>query len=266
MSRQDHWSRLEDPKQVARAVERLQQIASAASELAAQRRILQLLELAPGQRVLDVGAGIGTYALPLAEMVGPNGRVVALDPSEALLRQFSSSATLEKVVGDARDMPFDDDTFDRALCHWVLLHVDPMEAVVNEMRRVVRPHGRLICVEVDWETAIVHPGERTLTRSILNAGADRQIDGWAGRRLVPLLRACGLEDVTVEPIVDVDCDEITAGWLPFLESRVEVAVSAGRVERSAGERWWADIARAAVDGRYFFSVTQFVVRGSVPAA
>jgi ubiquinone/menaquinone biosynthesis C-methylase UbiE len=266
MSRLDHWSDLSDPQALAHAVNRLEQSAAVPSEVAARRRILELMEIAAGHRVLDVGAGIGTYSVPLAELVGPTGAVVALDPSDALLAHFPASSTLEKVVGDARQMPFGDDKFDRALCHWVLLHVDPMSAVVNEMRRVVRPGGMVTCVEVDWETAIVHPGEREVTRAILNAGVDRQIDGWAGRRLVPLLRECGFEDVTVEPIVDVQCDELSGGWLPFLESRVEGAVAMGRVDRSSGERWWTDIARAAAQQRYFFSVTQFVVRGSVPAA
>jgi ubiquinone/menaquinone biosynthesis C-methylase UbiE len=261
MTKTDNWSHLEEPEAVARAVDRLMQLDTIPSEIAARRRILELMAVESGHRVLDVGAGIGTYAAPLAELVGPSGRVVALDPSAALLGHIASAASLETVVGDARAMPLEDNTFDRALCHWVLLHIDPMAAVVNEMKRVVAPNGTLTCVEVDWDTAIVHPGDRELTRAILHAGADRPIDGWAGRRLVPLLRECGLDNVTVEPIVDVHCDGNSGGWLPFVESRVDVAVSAGRIQPEEGARWWADIERAAAEQRYFFSVTQFVVQG-----
>ena len=65
---------------------------------------------------------------------------------------------VECKVGDARALPFADGVFDRAFCHWVLLHVSPPEGIVREMRRVVRRGGRVICVEMDWETPIVFPG------------------------------------------------------------------------------------------------------------
>ena len=87
-----------------------------------------------------------------------------------------------------RTLPFPDGAFDRSFCRWVLLHVEAAEAVVREMRRVARPGGRIMCVEADWETVTVYPGERRLTRRILNFSSDRHIEGWSGRRLAPLLR------------------------------------------------------------------------------
>ncbi len=92
------------------------------------------------------------------------------------------------------------------------------------MRRVTRPGGRIMCVEVDWETVTVYPGERALTRRILNFSNDRHIEGWSGRRLAPLLRECGLADVCVEPIVIVDEGVGGSEWLHFLHQRAEMAV------------------------------------------
>lgn len=136
----------------------------------ARDRYLGSLDLRSGQTVLDVGAGTGFIAIEMAQRVGRAGRVVALDPS-APLGAFAREAATKSAVGDILDwrlgsaetLPFPDGMFDRAFCRWVLLHVEAAETVVNEMRRVVRSGGRIMCVEADWETVTVYPGERELT-------------------------------------------------------------------------------------------------------
>lgn len=266
----DRWTNLSTSEAVADAVRRLEEIGNTPSEIVARKRFLDLLDLKPGHRVLDVGAGTGIVTLDVARRVAPDGEVVALDPSDKLLEFAERDATIAGMrdvvrvqVGDARALPFPDGSFDHALCHWVLLHVEPQLQVVQEMARVVRPDGRVMCVEVDWETAIVHPGERNLTRRILQANTDRQVDGWMGRRLIPLLREAGLRNVKAEPIVAVECNNESRGWHWFLASRAEGAVEAGGVTTQEAEQWYRTIEEAAKVGRYFFSVTQFAVMGEV---
>jgi SAM-dependent methyltransferase len=222
--------------------------------------------------VLDVGAGTGLGAIEMARRVGNCGRVVALDPS-APLGAFARETAKRSGVGDIMDwqqgraesLPFPDGTFDRAFCRWVLLHVECAEAVVNEMRRVVRPGGRIMCVEADWETVVVYPGQRQLTRRILNFCSDRHIEGWSGRRLAPLLRGgCGLANVSLQPIVTVDDATTGLEWVTFLHQRADMALSAGVVSATEAASWRAEIDRAAARHGYFFSLTQFAVWGNVP--
>jgi ubiquinone/menaquinone biosynthesis C-methylase UbiE len=269
----DAWSRIQAPVDVERAVDRLAAFASAPSELAARERFLARLELNSGARVLDVGAGTGALALEIAARIAPDGKVVALDPSAELLTCLAEaasardmSALVDACVADAREMPFADHAFDRALCHWVLLHVNRPERVVAEMARVVRPGGTVMCVEVDWDTAIVHPGDRAVTRRILQASSDRHIDGASGRRLVPWLRAAGLEDVECLPIVDVDAGADGHTWRNFLRERAPLAVARSAVTEEEAQSWWETIDAAYRAGSAFFSVTQFAVWGRVSAA
>ena len=221
--------------------------------------------------MLDVGAGTGRSAIEMARRVGGRGRVIALDPSAPLGVFAHDAATragigevLEWRLGRAEALPFPDGTFDRGFCRWVLLHVDAAEAVVREMRRVVCPGGRIMCVEADWETVTAYPGERLLTRRILNFSSDRHIEGWSGRRLAPLLRGCGLANVSVQPIVTVDDAASGPEWVTFLHQRADMATSAGVVSRSEAASWREAIDRAAALRRYFFSLTQFAVWGDVP--
>jgi SAM-dependent methyltransferase len=173
--RHDDWTCLDAPDAAAAAIAKLEALGLSAAEVAARDSYLGLLDLRPGQTVLDVGGGTGCSAIEIARRVGRTGRVVALDPSVPLGAFGREAATragvgevLEWRLGSAEALPFPDGTFDRAFCRWVLLHVEAAEAVVREMRRVVRPGGRIMCVEADWETVTVYPGERGLTRRILN--------------------------------------------------------------------------------------------------
>jgi ubiquinone/menaquinone biosynthesis C-methylase UbiE len=100
----------------------------------------------------------------MAGRVGPSGRVVALDTAAQLVAFASASAdgagtsdVLACRTGRAEALPFPDGAFDRSFCRWLLVHTDAPDRVVREMRQVTRPGGRVMCVEVDWETATVHP-------------------------------------------------------------------------------------------------------------
>ena len=267
---QDDWTQLESPEAAAAAIAKLEALGRSAAEVSARRNYLEVLDVRAGHAVIEVGAGTGITAIEMAKRAGRSGRVVALDASErlgAFAREAAARAgvadILEHRTSRAEVLPFQEDSFDRSFCRWLLLHVESPAGVVREMRRVTRPGGRVMCVEVDWETVTVHPGERTLTRRILNFSNDRHIQGWSGRRLAPLLRDCGLDDVLVQPVVTMDEGAHGPEWVRFLHQRAELAVAGGVVKPAEARAWQESIDAAASQGRYFFSVTQFVVWGTV---
>jgi SAM-dependent methyltransferase len=89
----------------------------------------------PGQRLLDVGSGPGTDYHPLL----PGVDVVALDTSLGMLARVRA----KRVNGDAQALPFPHAAFDRVMCNHMLYHVPDKLAALREMRRVVRPRGRV---------------------------------------------------------------------------------------------------------------------------
>lgn len=265
--REDRWSTLGDPEAVEDAAERLRQIGATASEQCAVQRWIGLLAPQDGERILDVGAGLGEVSMQIAKHVHPDGVVHAIDLSPGLVahveersRQLGLNAVVRTGVGDARALPFGDAAFDAAFCRWLLLHLSDPERVIAEMCRVVRPRGRLLCVEADWETLAVHPGDPEVTRAIADANVRRQVDGRAGRKLVPLLCAAGLWNVAVSPFVTLD---LSGDWLPILESRLPVAADVGVPKHDLDTRW-AAIVSAAGSGQYVMSFTQYGVTGTVP--
>ena len=95
-----------------------------------------------GQRVLDVACGTGVVARAAARVVGPNGHVSGIDLNPAMIQVAREiEPTIDWRVGDAADLPYEDQSFDVALCQSALFFFpDPAEAV-REMTRVVAPGG-----------------------------------------------------------------------------------------------------------------------------
>lgn len=126
---------------------RLLKAAPAASMADEQRLARLLLGLRPGDRVLDVACGPGSFSRDFARVVGGEGLVVGLDASPTMLaRAVADTAPrtpIAYVRGDAAALPFADGAFDAACCFAALYLMDNPFGAVAEMARVLRPGGRV---------------------------------------------------------------------------------------------------------------------------
>lgn len=175
------------------------------------RRIIGELGLPAGSRGLDVGCGVGLYALWLAEAVGQGGRVVAIEPeadkvdtARALVGGETAGDRLEFRRGDGTAIPMPDGGLDWVWCGDVLHHIVDTEKALREFARVVRPGGRVIVKESQVFSAMFLPGHPELERRIQLAEIRRTLDEGAGhsfqerRQTTPAsLRAAGLASVAM---------------------------------------------------------------------
>ncbi|HWQ22560.1 MAG TPA: bifunctional demethylmenaquinone methyltransferase/2-methoxy-6-polyprenyl-1,4-benzoquinol methylase UbiE [Gaiellaceae bacterium] len=119
------------------------------------RRLAVREAVRPGDRVLDVCCGTGDLALE-AERHG--GRVVGLDFSERMLeRARRKSGTIEWVRADALALPFPAASFDAVLVGFGVRNLDDLEAGLRELRRVLRPGGRLAILEITRPRGLAKP-------------------------------------------------------------------------------------------------------------
>ena len=106
----------------------------------------------PGQQVLDIAGGTGDLSRAFARRVGPTGRVVHTDINEAMLREgrnrlLDEGLVLPTMVCDAEKLPFADNSFDFVSVAFGLRTMTHKDQAVSEMRRVLKPGGRLLVLE-----------------------------------------------------------------------------------------------------------------------
>jgi ubiquinone/menaquinone biosynthesis C-methylase UbiE len=229
-----------------------------------KRRTYQLLGIAPGSHILDIGCGTGDDAIALASLAGPEGRVVGLDYAQPLIdearqRAANSSLAVEFTAGDVHALDFPYDSFDGCRADRVFMHLRDREKALSEMIRVTKPGGRIVVREPDWDTLIVDSPDRDLTRSILDRHFDRVIlNGWAGRELFRQFRLAGLDSVEIaDTSTLVLTDFATANGFYGLEAAAEAMG-----ESAAG--WIEGLKRADRDGIFFSAVTGFTAVGVKP--
>jgi ubiquinone/menaquinone biosynthesis C-methylase UbiE len=117
-------------------------------------RLREVLEPRDGERVLEVGPGTGYYALPVARWLGPGGHLDVLDIQLEMVDHTLRRAASEGITNisgtraDAREMPYADDSFDAAYLVTVLGEITDQEAALRELRRVVKPDGRIVVGEL----------------------------------------------------------------------------------------------------------------------
>ena len=132
---------------IARHYDRLNRLLSAGRDVAWRRLAADLASLAPGGLALDVATGTGDLAIELARRA-PAGRVVGLDFSPPMLELAQVKVQRAGLAGRLEFLPFTEATFDAVTTGFSLRNVTSLPQLCAEMRRVVRPAGRVVCLEI----------------------------------------------------------------------------------------------------------------------
>jgi arsenite methyltransferase len=222
---------------------------------AQRRRVVELLAPSSGERILDVGCGPGHLAGALAELVGPEGRVVGADVSEHMLA-LAERPGVELVHIAGGGLPFDQDAFDAAVATQVYEFVEDLPAALAELYRVLRPGGRALILDTDWDSVVWHSSDEARMQRVLDGWRRRVADPHLPRTLANKLEAAGFEVTRQDAFAIFDPDghpdHYSAQQIEHLGASA-VGVPPGEVDA-----WAADLRRLADAGEYFFSLTRYV--------
>ncbi len=117
-------------------------------------RLRDVLRPQPGERLLEIGPGTGYYTLDLAEWLGPDGAVEIFDLQQEFLDHTTGRAAergltnVKPTQGDATSLPYGDDSMDAVVLTAVLGEIPDRAAALREIRRVLKPEGRLVVGEL----------------------------------------------------------------------------------------------------------------------
>jgi len=171
------------------------------------RSLADAAKVTTGDRILDVGCGTGIVARECARRVGEAGSVSGIDISEEMLAVARRVAPgLDWHLGDARELPFGDGSFDRVVSQFALMFFPEREKAITEMWRVLRPGGGLSIAVLGG----IPPAYQRLAEL-----AERHLDSGAGEiiesrfvlsdpeRLERIFSEAGLGAITLETVKGV---------------------------------------------------------------
>jgi ubiquinone/menaquinone biosynthesis C-methylase UbiE len=241
-------------------------------DVVAQRAAaLRALEPRAGERVFDVGSGPGLLAREIALAVGATGAVRGVDVSGSMVamsqRRCADLPWVDLRVGDATALPCGDGEFDAAVSTQVYEYVQDLDAALGELARALRPGGRAVIIDTDWDSLVWSTDDLPRMRRVLAAFEAHCAHPHLASALAPRLRAAGfaVEHQSVFPLFNprLHAGTYSHGLIDFVASFVSGKSDADGEETKV---WAAELRRLGAEDRYFFSLNRYLFRVRKPVA
>lgn len=218
-------------------------------------------------QLLDAGCGNGEVARELAALL-PDSEVTALDHSADAIAEATRGHDGSQVryeVGDIYTVPYADGHFDGVRTERVLQHLAEPDRAVAELARVLRPGGRMLLIDTDWDSLLVDGSPAGFNDRLreLFAEARRQMnaagDPSSGRTLRRRMIQAGLTDVRVEPVTVAFTDIAEASLvLPLRREMIGAVIE----DTPVTQAWFTDLDAAVADGTFLATLTMWVAAGA----
>lgn len=218
----------------------------------------------PGETIVDIGCGNGLLTAELARAVGPEGRVIGIDPSRDMRsvgeKRCQDYPNVEFVEGLANSLPLVDAIADKAVSVQVFEYVDGIEGAISEAMRCLKPGGRLVVSDLHFGSFIWF-SEDPERMAKIKASWDRHfVAGDVPERLPGILKEQGHHVENVAPVTLVDHVLKPDGLaIMMMQLMRQYATANNHVDPDIANAWFDEQIELSRDGRFFFSITQFVV-------
>lgn len=247
----------------AKAVEAMYQTPDVVGQRIA---VLDALGLAPYEHVMDIGSGPGLLAEDAAKMVGAEGRVLGVDVSDAMVTMARTRCAAlpqaEFVNCDATKLEAPDGSFDAAVSTQVYEYVDDVDRALKELHRVLKPHGRAVILDTDWDSIVWQTSDTDLMKRVLACWDDHLADPHLPSTLARRLKRVGFQVPRVEivPMLSVGFQphSYAAGIMRGIRSFVRGNADKHGLTEEDIQRWYDDQLRLAELGAFFFSVNRYM--------
>jgi ubiquinone/menaquinone biosynthesis C-methylase UbiE len=264
---------MDDDPEGPQLVARISQVCGGALHRERARELLPLLEPEPATPVLEVGCGTGVLVRELVHLTHGQVSITGVDPSRLALDQAESETAaanlgpLGKAIVyqqmDGRALRFADRAFAAAYSSRVLIHAAEPARIVTEMARVVRPGGRILCIEPLTQLA-----------TGIDDALRRKVTAWTtpdvARELPALFRAAGLQSVKVIPHVAMTTEPPdVSGWRDdFLagRGRHQASVREGRCTVAEVQEFFDQNEAVVRRGAFLECLVHYAVVGTKPSA
>ena len=270
MNHANNWANPSKASQqeIAEMASALEERSRAPDQLKVNEALMQVLAAGQGDRLLEAGCGSGILCRQIAPAVAPDGSLTGLDISPEMVsvarnlaRQANQADIIHWCTGKAEALPFPRASFTAALAARVFLHVLDPEAVLEELKRVLSPGGKLVAMDWDFETVAVDHSNREMTRRILQWRCDHYGgNNWSGRQLYRRMMEAGFHHLELYPVVSVAVGRQDSLTLSLFRA-ADVAREGGGISPVEHDEWVGELRSALAAGKFFASIVYFIVSG-----
>jgi len=237
--------------------------------VAQRQRILVEMNLQSGEHVLDIGSGNGFLVRDMADILGPSGRAIGVDLSDAMTLMAknlcSGILNTEFETANVTNLPFDDHAFDVVTATQCLSYVYEIETALTEIYRAVKPGGRVILIDTDWDTLVWNCTNQALMNKIMNCFTGIYANAFLPRTLSVKLVDAGFQ------LIDRSC-HVIVNWTHSLDTYAGLqidfvkAIAENDCSISVGDlrEWLQDLQEIEKAGECFFSVNRYIFCAEKP--
>jgi len=207
-------------------------------------RSVRALGIGPGGRCLEAGAGTGSVARALAELVGPGGYVLAADHDPRFLDGLPDLVEVRAVDIMADELP--SAQFDLVHARLLVAHLHPHPEALRRLAAAVAPSGWLLVEEVDWTWSDVvvpaAPAHTAMVRALGElAGKDGGFDATYGRRLLGDMLGLGLASTSARyhGTQSASTDDAWLAWQLLVRQFQDAVLGAGLLSPPEVDAWWS---------------------------
>lgn len=233
-------------------------------EIAYQRsRTMATLNLQAGESVLDVGCGMGLMTQDLALAVGSGGQVVGVDNSEPMLRlareRCGDLPQVELRSGSVDQLTDPDNSFDAIVCAQLLLYLPDVPKVLAELRRVLKPGGRIAVVETDWRQVLFNSSDDLFIKRLLKDWEASVPSPHLPGKLRKLLLRVGFAAVTIEAIPIINTCYLADNYsTSFVDYMLSSQLETENITQAQADDYVTDLQMRSENNDYFFCVNRFL--------
>ncbi len=229
-----------------------------------RRASFDALKPSPGDTILDIGCGNGMLTAELARAVGPAGKIFGIDPSPDMLaagrERCRNYGCVEFIEGAAINLPIKDGFADKAVSIQVFEYIEDVDGALDDTLRCLKTGGRLVIGDMHFGSFIWFSDDPDRMSEMTASWDQHFVNGNLPSSLPGILRGKGHMIEEVVPVTFTDHELKPDGLAMMLMHLMkQYAVANEHLTDAVAQAWFDEQEKLAEEGRFFFSITQFVV-------
>lgn len=231
-----------------------------------KNRAITAMNLKIGDKVLEAGCGQGNDIKKIADIVGAQGLVAAIDSSKGVINEAQKRFNQDNIhyeVMSAKHLKFEDNFFSACHADRLLVSQEDYEGLFNELLRVVKPGGTICLTDVDALSIIIYPFNDHINKILKQIHASF-VNPYMGRILPELFVKHNLQNIKVLPELLMIDNFNTISQLFHFPSIINTLINQQEITIPEANSCINTMDHASQNGSFLYSVTFFTVVGQKP--